>query len=143
MFAFMMASMMVAASDPVPTPAASLAGQPTRYCREFGSAPSRSQAIMICRTKAQWARTDACTGATRYCAPRKQTASLSPPGKMTAFPLNEDSRILCKVAKITGSRLRSTNICLPMREWDRLHANSKEEVSDMQDHYSKRLPGEQ
>lgn len=143
MFALMMASMLVAAS-PSPTPAASLAGQPTRYCRELGSAQSRSQAIMICRTKAQWARTDTCTGATRYCAPRKRSASLSGTlGGLTAFPLNEDSRILCKVMKITGSRLRATNVCLPKREWDRMHANSKEEVSDLQDNYSKRPPDNQ
>jgi hypothetical protein len=144
MFALMMASMMVAASDPLPTPAASLAGQPTRFCRELGSAPSRSQAIVICRTKAQWARTESCTGATRYCAPRKRVASLSGmPGNMTAFPLNEDSRILCKVMKHTGSRLRSTNVCLPKREWDRLHTDTSDEMNHLQDNYSKLTPGEQ
>ena len=144
MFAFVMASMMVAASDPLPTPAASLAGQPTRYCRELGTAASRSQAIMICRTRAQWQRRDSCQGATRYCTPRKRVASLSglPPG-LTPFPLNEDSRILCKVVKMTGSRLYSTNVCLPKREWDRMHDNSKEEVSDLQDNYSKRPPADQ
>ena len=151
MFAFVMASLMIAASDapvavpPSPGPAASLAGQPTRYCREIGTAPSRSQAILICRTKAQWARRDVCQGVTSYCAPTKRDASLPAtlPGKPTAFALNEDSRILCKITKITGSRLRSANICLPMREWDRMHANSKEEVSDLQDHQSKRFTGEQ
>lgn len=136
MFTFLMASMMVATSEPLPTPAASLAGQPTRYCREIGSAASRSQAIMICRTKAQWQRQETCQGATRYCAPRKRMASL-------AFPLNEDSRVLCKVVKMTGSRLRSTNVCLPKREWDRMHSDSMEEMNHLQDHQSKiKFPGQ-
>lgn len=144
MFTLVMASMMVAVSEPLPTPAASLAGQPTRYCRELGSAASRSQAVMICRTKAQWSRSERCSGVTTYCTPRKRLASLSGElGRATAFPLNEDSRILCKVMKMTGSRLRSTTMCLPKREWDRMHANSKEEMNDLQDNYSKRPIGEQ
>lgn len=138
MLAFVMASMMVAASDPASPQAAPLTGQPTRYCREMGSAASRSQAIYICRTKAQWLRQETCQGATRYCAPKKKVASVSGlPGSMTAFPLNEDSRMICRVVKITGSRLSSRNLCLAKREWDRMHSDTREEVSDLQDKYSK------
>lgn len=142
MLTFVMASMMVAASDPVSLPAAPLTGQPTRYCREMGSAASRSQAIMICRTKAQWQRRETCQGATRYCAPIKRVASLSGlPGRPTAFPLNEDARITCRVVKMTGSRLRSTNLCLPQREWDRMYNDAREEVGELQDNYSKQPRG--
>lgn len=137
MFAIAMASMLLVAGDPVPQEAASLAGKPTRYCRELGAAPSRSQAIMICRTKAQWARTDACTGVTRYCAPSKRPASLSGvPGKMTAFALNEDSRIICKRLTVTGTRLTSQRTCLPQREWQRMWDESGGTMSSLQNRNS-------
>ena len=134
MITLILASMMVAPIDPAPVEVASLKGQPTRYCRELGSAASRNQAIMICRTRAQWQRAETCQGATRYCAPRKKVAMLTDvPGAMTAFPLNEDSRIVCRRLKVTGTRLTSQNACLPQREWERMWKDSAEAALKMQD----------
>ena len=132
MLAFVMASMMVVTADAPPVQVNSLKGQPTRHCRELGSAASRSQAIYICRTKTQWAKAEACSGPTRYCTPKERLAL-----RDTAFPLNEASRILCKKTMVTGSRLAKVELCLPQREWDRMHTNSREEVRDLQDLYSK------
>jgi len=140
MLALMMASMIVASSDALPRPAASLQGQPTRYCRELGSASSRSEAIRICRTRAEWLRFDGCHGATRYCPPRKRVAINSGlPGQPTAFPLNEDSRIVCRKLTLTGSRLRSQTACLPQREWERLWKDSSATALKMQDHSTQPL----
>ena len=134
MLAFLMASMMVAANDPAPREAASLQGVPSRYCREMGGAVSRSQAIMICRTRAQWQRMQTCNDATSYCAPKKTLASLTgTPGRETAFPLNEDSRIICRRLAATGTRLTSQNTCLPQREWERMWKDSSEATLRMQD----------
>ena len=129
MLGFIMASMMVAASDPAPVQAASIEGQPTRHCREMGSAASRSQAILICRTRAQWLRAEACSGPTRYCPPKKRVASLE-----TAFPMNEDSRIVCRRLRVTGTRLTSQQVCLPQREWERMWKDSAAAALKMQDH---------
>ena len=141
MLAFMMASMMVAASDPAPRQAASLKNEPTRYYRELGSASSRKEAIMICRTRAQLLEWDACHGATRYCPPKKRVAMISGlPGRETAFPLNEDSRIICRKLSVTGTRLKSESVCLAKREWDRMWEESAEGTLELQDQ-STRLEG--
>lgn len=141
MLAFVMALSMVAAADPAPpVEAASMKSSPTRYCREIGSASSYSEAIRICRTRQQWLEREACNGATRYCPPKKKLAMLGIGGRESAFPMNEDARITCRIVKITGSRLRSRNMCLPQREWDRMYNDAKEEVGELQDNYSKR-PG--
>ena len=132
MLAFVMASLMVASSDPAPQQAASLKGAPTRYCRELGSAASRNQAIMICRTRAQWQRRETCLGATRYCQPIKKLASAAL-GPKTAFPLNEDSRIICRRLSVTGTRLTSQRACLPQREWERMWKDSAEATLELQD----------
>ena len=132
MLAFVMVSMMVVASDPAPQQAASLKGAPTRYCRELGSAASRNQAIMICRTRAQWQRRETCLGATRYCQPIKKVASATL-GPKTAFPLNEDSRIICRRLSVTGTRLTSQKACLPQREWERMWKDSAEATLKLQD----------
>ena len=144
MLAFVMASMMVAASDPAPSEAASLKDVPTRYCREIGSAASRNQAIRICRTRAQWQRLESCSNVTRYCAPKKKVAMVSDlPGRVTAFPLNEDSRIVCRRLKVTGSRLTSQRTCLAQREWQRMWDNGRETMGSLQDHQSKTRVGGQ
>ena len=135
MLALMMAWMVVAASDPAPRQAASLKTEPDRYCREVDSAASRSQAIMICRTRAQWQRREACAGATRYCAPVKKVASATF-GREAAFPLNEDSRIVCRRLKVTGTRLTSQRTCLPQREWQRMWDESRTTMSTLQDRHS-------
>ena len=98
----------------------------------MGSAASRSQAIIVCRTRAQWLRAETCSGATRYCPP-KQLAS-----RETAFPMNEDSRITCRVMKVTGSRLAAQRTCMPQREWQRMWDESRSTMSDLQDRQSTR-----
>ena len=135
MLAFVMASMMVAASDSAPSEAASLKGVPTRYCREIGSAASRNQAIVVCRTQAQWLRWESCRNVTRYCAPTKRVASAAA-GPDSAFPLNEDSRIICRRLKVTGTRLTSQRTCLPQREWQRMWDESRATMSTLQDRHS-------
>lgn len=135
MFTFMMATMMVAASGPVPLQEAPRHVGPTLQCREMGSAPSRSQAITICRTKAQWLRIESCRNVTRYCAPKKRVASLD---RDTAFPLNEDSRIVCRILKATGTRLTSARTCLPQREWQRMWDESRATMGSLQDKQSAR-----
>lgn len=139
MLTFVLASMMVAASDPAPVEAASMKNQPTRYCREIGSASSYSEAIRICRTRAQWLEREACNGATRYCPPKARPAVVTSgiATRETAFPLDEDARITCRIVKMTGSRLRSAKLCLAQREWDRMYNDAREEVGELQDNQSK------
>lgn len=133
MLAVLMASML-STSEPAPPPAASLKNEPTRYCREMGSASSRGEAIKICRTRAQWLAWDACHGPTRYCGPTKRVAMASgQTGRETAFPLNEDSRIVCRTLKVTGTRLKADKVCLPVREWERMWKDSAEGALKMQD----------
>ena len=137
------ASAVVSSSNSAHSEAASLKGAPTRYCREIGSAVSRNQAIRICRTRAQWQRRETCNGATRYCAPMKRLASVDL-GRETAFPLNEDSRIICRRLKVTGTRLTSQKACLPQREWERMWKDSAEAALKMQDQSTRvRDPAEQ
>ena len=137
----LVASAVVPASNSAPREAASLKGSPTRYCREMGSAASRNQAIVICRTRAQWQRREACISATRYCAPTKRFASAAV-GPATAFPLNEDSRIICRRLSVTGTRLTSQRTCLPQREWERMWKDSAEATQKMQER-SIKISGQQ
>lgn len=120
-----------------PQEAASRKAQPTRYCRNMVVGVSRSGDVTICRTKVAWADWDSCQGATRYCSPAQKAAMRA---KYTAFPLNEDSRIICRILAATGSRLRSAKVCLPQREWQRMWDNGQETTSSLQDHYSKLDP---
>jgi hypothetical protein len=131
----------VAVDQPAPAEAESLAGAPTRYCREIGSAASRSQAVMICRTRAQWRRIESCNSATRFCPSTKRLASLGA-GRETAFPLNENSRIACRYLRVTGSRLSTQKTCLPQREWERMWKDSAQTMRDLQDQ-STRIDGPQ
>lgn len=134
MIAFVMASMMVASSGPTLREATLPKTESTRYCRELGSASSRMEAIRICRTRAQWLEWDACNGATRYCPPKKRVASASAPlGRETAFPLNEDSRIVCRKLSVTGTRLKSESLCLAKREWERMWKESAAGMLELQD----------
>ena len=139
MLAFLLASMMVAASDPLPVEAASMKKEPTRYCREIGSASSYSEAIRICRTRAQWLEREACNGATRFCPPKKlpAVATSGIAARETAFPLDEEARVTCRIIKMTGSRVRSAKVCLSQREWDRMYNDAREEVGELQDNQSK------
>jgi len=55
------------------------------------------------------------------------------PGRETAFPLNEDSRIICRKLSVTGTRLKSESVCLAKREWDRMWKESAEGTLELQD----------
>lgn len=65
--------------------------------------------------------------------------NLGPP---TAFALNEDSRIVCRIVKVTGTRLASQRACLPQREWERMWKDSAEAMLKLQDK-STRVEGPQ
>ncbi|HVJ72292.1 MAG TPA: hypothetical protein VM531_12425 [Sphingomicrobium sp.] len=144
MLALVMSSLAVASSvtaQPVPP---DLKNEPTRICREMNNASSRLYAMKVCRTRAEWRRWEACHGSvTRYCTPKKkavvETASL---GRETAFPLNDDSRILCRDLKETGTRIIVHQICLPKREWDRMWTDTSEAVRKLQGDFSTRAPRE-
>ena len=120
--------------------AASRKGMPTLYCRNMVVGVSRSGDISICKTKAAWADWDSCRGPTRYCSPEQKAAMRA---RHAAFPLNEDSRIVCRILAITGSRLRSTNVCLSQREWQRMWDTGSETTHTLQDNYSKKFSGGQ
>ena len=55
----------------------------------------------------------------------------------TASAPSDDAKIVCKTIQPTGSRLGGERICLPKREWRRLHESGKEATREMQDTYSK------
>ena len=134
MLTILIGSLLAAASDPAPVEAASLDKDPKQYCRPLMIGISRSDDIYICRSKAGWEQWDSCAGATRYCSPAEK-ASI---GGYTAFPLNEDSRIICRVLKATGSRLSALRTCLPQREWQRMWDNSSETMGELQNRHSNR-----
>ena len=129
-----------AAVTGIPTEAPSRKGKETLYCRAMVIGASRSGDISVCRTRAAWADLDACQGVTRYCSPAQKAAIRA---KYTAFALNEDSRIVCRIVRGTGSRLGSTNLCMPQREWQRMWDNGVEAARDIQDNFSKKPNGAQ
>ena len=79
MLTILMATLLAAASDPVPVEAASLDKQPTRYCRPLMIGISRSSDVYICRSKKAWTKVDSCAGATRYCPPAEKASIGVPP----------------------------------------------------------------
>ena len=137
MSVFLLASLLSVAAEP-PKAAAAPLKQPTRFCREMFKSSSRVHSVKICKTSAEWRRWQAChASVTRYCTPRRRDplagATL---GRETAFPLNEDSRIICRTVKVTGSRLEERQACLPKREWDRMFAETSEGLRDRQGDFS-------
>lgn len=140
MLLWMIASLSVAPVATTPAPLPTIA-KPVVQCREIGSAYSRSEAIVICRTKAQWEVRDACQGATRYCSPEEKRAMLAGlPGGEGIYAADEDSRIVCRKLSITGSRLRATSTCLSQREWRRLYDDTQVELKELQNTFSKKGP---
>ena len=137
MFTIAIASLLVSANSSVPVQAGLMKDAPVRYCRALVAGISRSGDVKICRTKTEWARWDACRGATRYCGPT-ETAAL---GRNTPFPLTEDARIVCRDLRGTGSRLSTQRTCLPQREWQRMWDDGRETMGSLQNHQSKQ-PGE-
>lgn len=134
MIEFVLASMMAPSTEALPPPARPTKGE-TRYCRDMVNASSRTREIKVCRTRAEWRRWEAChASVTRYCTPKKKTpVSMAMLGRETAFPLNENSRIVCRMVYATGSRLAKEQICLPQREWERMWKESAEGTWKLQD----------
>lgn len=122
MFATLMLSMSAAVANPAPQQPFRKIEKPLQ-CRVMVAGTSRSGDITICRTKAAWRELDSCRGVTRYCTPEQKAAMFA---KHTAFSLSEDSRIVCRLLSITGSRLRTQQTCMPQREWQRLWDESSE-----------------
>jgi predicted secreted Zn-dependent protease len=50
------------------------------------------------------------------------------------------AKVDCRNVDVVGSRLRSFRLCMPIREWERLHDNSEEYVAGVQNNFSKREP---
>ena len=72
-----------------------------------------------------------------------QAATAAPPATtQVAVTPPDDAKIVCKTVTPTGSRLGGERICLPKREWRRLHESGQEATRDMQDSFSKQ-PGNQ
>ena len=124
----------------IPTEATSRVGKPTLYCRNMVVGASKSGDIAVCKTRAAWADWDSCQGVTRYCSPAQKAAMRA---KYTAFALNEDSRIVCRIVNGTGSRLSSRKLCMAQREWQRMWDDSRETARDLQDTFSKKPLGSQ
>ena len=137
MLLFAMTAMWAAASDPATSVAVAPKKEPTRICREMINSSSRLHSYKVCRTRAQWRRWQACHGSvTRYCTPQLAAASARL-GRQTAFPLNENSRMICRMVTETGSRLGNQRICLPRREWDRMWRENAEATAVLQDKSTK------
>lgn len=137
MLTIALASMLAASNAPL-VEAPSAKGQPTRYCRAMVIGYSRSGDVSVCRTRAQWDDFDSCHGATRYCTPEQKAARAK--AHYTAFAMDEDSRIVCRIVSATGSRLHSAKTCLPQREWQRMWDQGRETMGSLQDHQSKQVP---
>ena len=127
-----------AAISNIQTEAASRKGMPTLYCRNMVVGASKSGDIAVCKTKAAWADWDSCQGITRYCSPEQKAAIRA---KYTAFALNEDSRVVCRIIKGTGSHLSSTKVCMSQREWQRMWDDGREQARNYQDYFSKKPLG--
>jgi hypothetical protein len=128
----------LSASGPVVPESATPKKAETKYCREMGNASSRLYAVKVCKTRAQWRRWENCHGSsTRYCTPKKKAVQTAALGRETAFPLNENSRIVCREVKETGTRIVVQQTCLPKREWDRMWIENSEGLRDLQGDHSK------
>ena len=126
------AAIVLSASNPaLPAAEASSGGKvPYRQCRWLVKGSSASGDVKICRTKAEWRQWEMCNSATSYCSAEQKAQRY---GGRTAFALSEDSRVICRIVKGTGSRLSSTKICLPQREWQRQWDEASAATFDMQD----------
>ncbi len=51
----------------------------------------------------------------------------------TASTANDDSKVVCRTTKGTGSRLSSQRVCLPKREWQRMWDESRSTMGSLQD----------
>ena len=72
-----------------------------------------------------------------------QATAAAPPAttEVAAVP-PDDAKIICRTVVPTGSRIGGERVCLPKREWRRLHESGQQATREMQDSFSKR-PGQQ
>ena len=70
------------------------------------------------------------------------TTAAAPAETQTASTPPDEAKIVCRTITPTGSRLGGERICLPKREWRRLHESGQEATRDMQDSFSKQVPGD-
>lgn len=134
MFTLLLASAVATSSATATATSSASEKQPTRYCREMFKTSSRIHSLKVCKTRAEWRRWEACHGSvTRYCTPKRKTLAAANVGRETAFPLNEDSRIVCRMLAVTGTRLLEVQACLPKREWERMWKESAAATHKMQD----------
>ncbi|MEP7316298.1 MAG: hypothetical protein ABI667_06350 [Sphingomicrobium sp.] len=113
---------------------------PFRVCRFLVQGPSARGDIKVCRTKAEWRQWELCNSPTTYCSAEQKAARY---GRRTAFALSEDSRVVCRIVKMTGSRLANVQVCLPQREWLRQWEESSATVLKVQDYSKVRTGGGQ
>lgn len=104
-------------------------------CRIMVAGVSRSSDITVCKARAAWRELESCKGATRYCSPEQKAAIAA---KHTAFVLSEDSRVICRLLSVTGSRLRTQQTCMAQREWQRMWDESRATMGHLQDKQSTR-----
>lgn len=127
------------ALSPAATPAAAAVTpkSETRFCREMFKSSSRVHSVKVCKTRLEWRRWEAChASVTRYCTPRNKRLAASQVGRETPFPLNDDSRIICRLVKETGTRIVTQELCLPKREWDRMWVETSEGLRKIQGQHS-------
>lgn len=60
----------------------------------------------------------------------------APTAPPTPFTNKDDARVICRDLIGTGSRLNTQRVCLPKREWDRMHTESSEGLRKRQGDYS-------
>ena len=92
----------------------------TRYCRDMMNSSSRLGALKVCKTRAEWARWDKCHSATRYCAPVRTAV------------LQDNSDLICKYSKVTGSRIETEKYCATRRQWAVMEQEMQEMVRNQQ-----------
>lgn len=59
-----------------------------------------------------------------------------------ATAIDPGAKMVCKTVTTTGSRLGGKRTCLPKREWDRLHDQTRKDIGDMQDTFSQKPASE-
>ena len=72
-----------------------------------------------------------------------QAAATQATGASAAIDPNlEDKRIVCRTLIGTGSRLNSERVCLPKKEWRRMHDQGRETTGDIQNKHSTKVPNQ-
>ena len=54
------------------------------------------------------------------------------PSTETVLPNADDSKLVCKMIKATGSRVRAGRTCMSARDWEQRTADDQKALTDMQ-----------